>query len=112
VDLIFILRIPLFLLVAGLLIFALPAGLIVGAALVAYLLWRWLVRKERLEQERRDTAISLCVDKFSRGERYAWYNKEGHYAAPGAVPRTLPIHFMTEDERRRHDNKTAEFSVD
>jgi hypothetical protein len=39
-DLIFVLRISLFFVVVALLIFALPAGLIVGAALVAYLLWR------------------------------------------------------------------------
>jgi hypothetical protein len=111
-DLIFVLRIPLFLVVVGLLIFALPAGLIVGAALVAYLLWRWLNRKTRIEQERRAAAILIAVDELPRAERYDWYNKEGRYVAPGAIPRTLPIRFMTEEEKRRRENRTAEFGAD
>jgi hypothetical protein len=56
-DLIFVLRIPLFFVVVALLIFALPAGLIVGAALVAYLLWRWSNRRTRIAQDRRAATI-------------------------------------------------------
>jgi hypothetical protein len=111
-DLVFVLRIPLLLVVVGLLIFALPAGLIVGAALVAYLLWRWFNRRTRIEQQRRAAAILVAVDALPRVERYCWYNKEGRYAAPGAIPRTLPIRFMTEEEKRRRDNRTAEFGED
>jgi hypothetical protein len=48
----------------------------------------------------------------SRAERYDWYNKDGRYAAPGAISRTLPVLFMTEQESRRRDKKTEEFSVD
>jgi hypothetical protein len=76
-DLVFVFRIPLFLLVLILLVFALPAGLVAGAALVAFLAWRWLVRKSRIEQERRHAAILLAVDALPRAERYDWYNKEG-----------------------------------
>jgi hypothetical protein len=111
-DLIFVLRIPLFLVVVGLLIFALPAGLILGAGLVAYLLWRWLNRKTRIEHESRAAAILIAVDELPRVERYNWYNKEGRYAAPGAIPRTLPIRFMTEGEKLRRDNGSAEFVAD
>jgi hypothetical protein len=111
-DLIFVLRIPLFFVVVALLIFALPAGLIVGAALVAYLLWRWSNRRTRIAQDRRAAAISVAVDELPSAERYDWSNREGRYAAPGAIPRTLPVRFMTEGERRRRDNRTAEFGAD
>jgi hypothetical protein len=107
VDLIFVFRIPLLVLVLLLLVFALPAGVIVGAALGAFLVWRWLVRKSRIEQVRRDAAILLAVDALPRAERYDWYNKEGRYAAVGSIPRTLPLRFMSEGERRRYDNKAG-----
>jgi hypothetical protein len=109
-DLIFVFRIPLFLLVLVLLIFALPAGLIAGAALVAFLVWRWLVRKSRIEQERRNAAITAAVDALPRAERFDWYNKEGRYTAVGSIPRSLPLQFMSESERRRYDNKNGEFA--
>jgi hypothetical protein len=111
-DLIFVFRIPLLLLVLVLLIFALPAGLIAGAALFAFLVWRWLVRKDRIKQERRDAAITAAVDALPRTERFEWSNKEGRYAAAGSIPRTLPLRFMSEGERRRYDNKTGEFAAE
>jgi hypothetical protein len=111
-DLIFVLRIPLFFVVVALLIFALPAGLIVGAALIAYLVWRWSNRRARIAQDRRAAVISIAVDQMPSAERYDWSNREGRYAAPGAIPRNLPIRFMTEGERRRRDNQTAEFGTD
>jgi hypothetical protein len=110
-GLIFVFRIPLLLLVLVLLVFAMPAGLIAGAALVAFLAWWWLVRKSRIEQERRDAAIIAAVDGLPRAERFDWYNKEGRYAAVGSIPRTLPPQFMSEGERRRYDNKTGEFAA-
>src|SRR5882672_6742093 len=103
-DLVFVFRIPLLLLVLALLVFALPAGLIAGAALVAFLVWRWLVRKGRIQQERRAAAITLAVDGLPRSERFDWYNKEGRYARVGSIPRTLPPLFMSEGERRRYEN--------
>jgi hypothetical protein len=111
-DLIFVFRIPLLLLVLVLLVFALPAGLIAGTILLVFLIWRWLVRKSRLELERRDAAIMVAVDELPRAERFDWYNKEGRYAPAGSIPRTLPLRFMREDERGRYDNKTGEFVAD
>src|SRR5712691_10584795 len=104
-DLIFVFRIPLLVLVLVLLVFALPAGLIACAAMAAFLVWHWLVRKSRIEQERRDAAITVAVDGLPRTERFDWYNKEGRYAAVGSIPRTLPLRFMSEGERRRYDNE-------
>src|SRR5258708_19483657 len=107
-DLILVFRIPLILLVLILLIFALPAGVIAAVVLLAFLIWRWLIRKDRIEQARRDAAITLAVDGLPRPERFDWYNKEGRYAAMGSIPRTLPLRFMIEGERRQYDNKTGE----
>src|SRR5712671_3836068 len=111
-DLILVFRIPLILLVLILLIFALPAGVIAAVVLFAFLIWRWLVRKSRIEQERRDAAITVAVDGLPRPERFDWYNKEGRYTAAGSIPRTLPLRFMSEGERRRYDNKKGEFAAE
>lgn len=60
----------------------------------------------------RDAAITVAVDGLPRTERFDWYNKEGRYAAVGSIPRTLPLRFMSEGERRRYDNKTGEFAAE
>jgi hypothetical protein len=109
-DLIFVFRIPLAIVAVVLLIIFFPAGVIVCVALAAYLLWRWVGRRERIQLERRDAAISLAVSELPRAERYAWQNREGRYAAPGAIPRNLATSFMTESEKRRRDNRAGEFS--
>jgi hypothetical protein len=80
-DLIFVFRVPLFLLILLLLIFALPAGLIAGATLVAFLVWQWLVGKSRIEQERRDAAITAAVDALPRAERFDWYRRWDQFPA-------------------------------
>jgi len=79
--------------------------------LAIFLACYWLVRKDRIEQERRHTAILLAVDQLPPAERYDWYNKEGRYAATGSIPRKLALRFMTKGERWRYDNKTGEFTT-
>jgi hypothetical protein len=69
-----------------------------------------LSRKEYRALEKREAAISAAWAALPKAESLDYANGEGRYSFPHAIPRNLPLQFMTDQERHRHLTKVGEFS--